>query len=86
MSQIEVRVPKFGMSAVEVEVLEIYVSVGERVAVGRTLVEAAADKVDISIDAEHDGTVSSILCEVGGTYVMGEVLLVLTSDETEVVE
>jgi pyruvate dehydrogenase E2 component (dihydrolipoamide acetyltransferase) len=77
MSAIEVRVPKFGMSAVEVEITEILVAVGDRVESGTALIEAASDKVDVTIEAEHGGTVDSILCEVGGTYAMGEVLLVL---------
>lgn len=77
MSAIEVRVPKFGMSATEVEIIEILVGVGDVVEVGTPVVEAASDKVDFSIEAEHRGIVESVRCEIGGTYAMGEVLLVL---------
>lgn len=71
----EIRVPKFGMSAIEVEVLEIYVAVGDEIRAGQALVEAAADKVDVAIEAEEDGVVTALLCAVGETKTMGDVLL-----------
>jgi pyruvate dehydrogenase E2 component (dihydrolipoamide acetyltransferase) len=74
----EIRVPKFGMSATEVEVLEILVSVGQQVTPETPVIEAASDKVDFTIEAEATGTVSEILCSVGDSVGMGEVLVRLT--------
>lgn len=73
----EIRVPKFGMSAVEVEILEIHVAVGDSVKEGTPVVEAASDKVDFQIEAEVDGTIAEIYCTVGEMKGMGEVLMTI---------
>lgn len=71
----EIRVPKFGMSAVDVEIIEVLVVVGDRVEPGTPVVEAASDKVDLTIESESAGTVAEILCVSGETKAMGEVLI-----------
>lgn len=73
----EVRVPKFGMSAVDAEVTEIFVTAGQAVSVGTPLLEIGADKVDFAIEAEVDGAVAEIFCAVGEKRAMGEVLLTI---------
>lgn len=70
----EIRVPKFGMSAVEVEVLKVLVRAGDRVEVGTTVVEAASDKVDFGIESEVAGLVTEVLVQPGQTCPMGAVI------------
>jgi pyruvate/2-oxoglutarate dehydrogenase complex dihydrolipoamide acyltransferase (E2) component len=73
----EIRVPKFGMSGLEVEILEVLVAVGDTVEPGQPVAEAASDKVDFTIDSETGGTVVSIAAAAGDMCDMGSVLMVL---------
>lgn len=75
----EIRAPKFGMSATEIEVVDILVSIGQQVTPETPVVEAASDKVDFMIEAEASGTVSEILCAIGDNVEMGAVLIRLTT-------
>ena len=74
----EIRMPKFGMSAVDAEITDILVSPGDAVAVGQTVVEAGSDKVDFTVESEVAGTVSEVLVAVGDDCPMGAVMIVLT--------
>lgn len=68
---IDVRIPKVGMSTIEVEILEILIGPGDNVTVGQSLMTVAADKVDLEVEAPADGTIAEVLvtpgqiCEVG---------------------
>lgn len=73
----EIRVPKFGMSGLEVEILELLVQIGDTVAAGQPVADAASDKVDFTIDSETGGTVTSIAAAAGDMCEMGSVLMVL---------
>lgn len=73
----EINLPKFGMSAIELEILEVLVKVGDRVEPGQRVIEAASDKVDVEIDSEIGGTVTEIRVEPGGVYAMGFAAIVL---------
>lgn len=74
MSDIEVHVPKVGMSAVDVEILEVRVSVGDSVREGQALFEAGSDKVDFEIGAPVDGVVTGLLAEAGDVIDVGAVV------------
>lgn len=71
----EIRIPKFGMSAVDAEILEILVAPGDTVGVGQAVVEAASDKVDFTIESEIAGTVSEVLVSAGDVCAMGAVII-----------
>jgi len=73
----EIRVPKFGMSGLEVEILELLVAPGDVVAVGQPVAEAASDKVDFTVESEVAGTVRQVVAGVGDMCEMGSVLMVL---------
>ncbi len=60
----EVRIPKVGMSTLDVEVTEILVKVGQTV---------AADKIDLDIEALVAGTVTEILVEEGDVIDVGQI-------------
>lgn len=74
---IEIHMPKFGMSAVDAEILEILVQLGDEVQAGQPVAEAASDKVDFTIESEHHGVVDQIRVSVGATCNMGDVIMML---------
>jgi pyruvate/2-oxoglutarate dehydrogenase complex dihydrolipoamide acyltransferase (E2) component len=69
----EARIPKVGMSTLDVEVTEILVTVGQVVAVGDIMITVAADKIDLDVEALVAGTVSDIVVEVGEVIDVGQV-------------
>lgn len=71
----DVRVPKVGMSTIEVEVLDVLVTVGQHVAEGELLLNVAADKVDLAIEAPAAGVVAEVLVHSGDTVEVGDVVL-----------
>ncbi len=76
----DVRIPKFGMSAVDVEILEVLVQPGDRVEVGTAVIEAASDKVDFEIESEVAGVVTEMLVEPGQTCPMGAIVARIDQD------
>lgn len=70
----EIRMPKFGMSAVDAEIL---VAPGDAVQVGQHVVEAGSDKVDFAIESDVAGTVAEVLVSVGDVCAMGSVIITL---------
>ena len=70
----EVRMPKFGMSAVDAEILELLVGPGDEVAPGQAVAEAASDKVDFTIEAEQAGTVVELFVSTGQNVSMGDLV------------
>ncbi len=78
----EVRVPKFGMSAVDVEILEVLVQPGDRVEVGTPVIEAGSDKVDFEIESEVAGIIVEVLVEPGQTCAMGAIVARVDQDDS----
>ncbi|HUZ21517.1 MAG TPA: biotin/lipoyl-containing protein [Acidimicrobiales bacterium] len=77
---IEVRVPKVGMSTIDVEVSSIQVRVGDRVAPTSVVVSVAADKVDFDIEAGAAGVVEELLVEEGSVVDVGTVVARIRED------
>jgi pyruvate/2-oxoglutarate dehydrogenase complex dihydrolipoamide acyltransferase (E2) component len=59
----------------EIEVLELYVEVGETVAAGDVLVQVATDKANVEIPAPAAGVVAEILVADGDTLPAASVLM-----------
>jgi pyruvate/2-oxoglutarate dehydrogenase complex dihydrolipoamide acyltransferase (E2) component len=59
----------------EIEVLELYVEVGETVAAGDLLVEIATDKANVQVPAPAGGVVAEILVADGDVLPSGAVLM-----------
>ena len=72
---IDVHVPKMGMSTVEVDVVSIYVSVGQQVAPDEPLVEIEGDKATFEVTAGCAGVVREILVREGDICEGGHVLV-----------
>jgi pyruvate/2-oxoglutarate dehydrogenase complex dihydrolipoamide acyltransferase (E2) component len=77
---IEVRVPKVGMSTVEVEVDQVLVTPGQRVEPGTVIASVAADKVDFEVESEVAGVVEEILVSEGTVTEVGMVIARIRED------
>lgn len=71
----EVRIPKAGMSTVEVEVTAVLVEVGQSVASGDGVIEVEGDKATFVVEAEADGVVAEILVAEGDERLVGDVVV-----------
>jgi len=74
----EVRIPKMGMSTVEVDIGEVLVSVGDVVHPETTIVEVESEKVTFSIEAGVEGIVAEILVAPGDIRNVGDVIARIT--------
>jgi pyruvate/2-oxoglutarate dehydrogenase complex dihydrolipoamide acyltransferase (E2) component len=70
----EVRVPKVGMSTVEVEIDEVLVAPGQRVQPDSVIASVAADKVDFEVQAGVTGVVEEVLVSDGAVAEVGTVI------------
>jgi pyruvate/2-oxoglutarate dehydrogenase complex dihydrolipoamide acyltransferase (E2) component len=77
---IEVRVPKVGMSTVEVEIDQVLVTPGQRVQPGSVIASVAADKVDFEVEAEVAGVVEEVLVSEGAVAEVGTVIVRIRED------
>jgi pyruvate/2-oxoglutarate dehydrogenase complex dihydrolipoamide acyltransferase (E2) component len=76
----EVRIPKMGMSTVEVDVLRVLVRPGQHVAQGDILVEVESEKANYEIEAEVGGTVTEVLVDEGDVKEVGDVIARIEED------
>lgn len=76
----DVHIPKMGMSTVEVDVLRVLVSPGERVGAGDVLVEVESEKANYEIEAEVGGTVTEVLVKEGDVKEVGDVIARIEED------
>ena len=76
----DVRIPKMGMSTVEVDVLRVLVSEGQRVEPGDVLVEIESEKANYEVEAEVAGTVAELLVEEGDVRQVGDVVARIEED------
>jgi len=72
---IEVQIPKMGMSTVEVDVIRVCVTPGQRVAKGDVVVEIESEKANYEIEADADGTVVEVLVSEGEEAKVGDVVV-----------
>ena len=69
----EVKIPDVGEEVTEVEIAKWHVEVGANVTKGDPLAELLADKAEIDLESDFEGTVTKVLqpegavVEVGGT-------------------
>ena len=76
----DVRIPKMGMSTIEVDVLRVLVSEGQRVAPGDVLVEIESEKANYEVEAEVAGTVAELLVQEGDVRQVGDVVARIEED------
>jgi pyruvate/2-oxoglutarate dehydrogenase complex dihydrolipoamide acyltransferase (E2) component len=73
----EVRIPKYGMSTIEVDVLELFISVGQTIAIGDPIAEVDTEKVNMVLESDGAGVVSEVRMQAGKTYEVGDVVCIL---------
>lgn len=78
---IEVRVPKFGMSTVEVDIMAVLVRAGDHVNVGDPLVEIESEKATMVVQSEHAGVVCEVLVAQDDISNVGDVICRLDPDQ-----
>ena len=78
MALVEVKVPDIG-DFVEVEVIELLVQVGDRVAVDQSLLTVESDKASMEIPSSHAGVVTALKVKLGDKVAQGSLVLVLDS-------
>lgn len=66
--------PKMGPTTVEVEIMELLVSEGQRIAEGDPVAEVETEKTTVTIEATAAGIVTEILVAAGDICEIGEVL------------
>src|SRR4051812_34977333 len=70
-------VPELGESVVEARVARWLKKEGDRVEVGDAVVELETEKIDLEVNAERAGVISSIKRQEGEDVKIGELLAVL---------
>ena len=70
-------VPQLGESVVEARVARWLKNEGDRVEVGEPVVELETEKIDLEVNAERGGVITSIKHQVGDDVKIGELLAVL---------
>ena len=78
-----VRLPKFGLTMEEGQIVTWEVGIGQRVAEGDRLAIIESEKVEMELPSTAAGLVASFLVEPGIFVPVGEPLLVLAADEDE---
>ena len=81
MFQARVRMPRMGSSVHESTVVEWKKSVGDRVLKGDALLSAESDKVEFEIESPAAGVITEILVDIEATVPVGEVLVILETEE-----
>ncbi len=76
----EIRLPKYGMSTIEVDVVELFVKVGQVLSVGDPVAEVDTEKVTMTLEADAAGVVTDIHVSGGETYQVGDVVCTLSMD------
>lgn len=75
MSVVDVRVPKLGMSAVEVDVTRVLVAAGQAVGPQDPVAEVESEKVTFEVEAGVAGTVVEVLVADGDACEVGDVIV-----------
>lgn len=83
MAERQVRMPALSATMEDAELLTWLVAIGDSVRSGQPLAEVSTDKVDMELESPYDGVVVQILAEPGTRVALGEPVLVLTSDEDD---
>lgn len=76
----EIRIPKSGMSTVEVDITELFIEIGQSITIGDPIAEIDTEKVTMTLEADASGIIAEILVAVGDSRDVGDVICVLATD------
>jgi pyruvate/2-oxoglutarate dehydrogenase complex dihydrolipoamide acyltransferase (E2) component len=71
----DVRIPKMGMSTVEVDIVAVHVTPGDRVESDSIVVEVQSEKANFEVEAGIAGTVKEVLVQEGDEAKVGDVIV-----------
>jgi pyruvate/2-oxoglutarate dehydrogenase complex dihydrolipoamide acyltransferase (E2) component len=71
---IDVQIPKMGMSTVEVDIVRVLVSPGQKVEPADIVVEIQSEKANFEVEAGAAGTIAEILVAEGDEANVGDVV------------
>jgi pyruvate/2-oxoglutarate dehydrogenase complex dihydrolipoamide acyltransferase (E2) component len=71
----DVRIPKMGMSTVEVDIVAVHVTPGDHVDSATIVVEVESEKANYEVEAGSAGTVKEVLVQVGDEANVGDVIV-----------
>lgn len=86
MADFNIAIPKLGESIQEGTITQLFVKEGDNVKEDDVLFELATDKVDSEIPSPVAGKIKEIKCVENETYPVGEVVIVISTGESEVTE
>ena len=72
---IDVQIPKMGMSTVEVDVVAVHVTAGDRVEAATIVVEVQSEKANFEVEAGAAGVVREVLVREGDEAKVGDVVV-----------
>ncbi len=84
MAKVPVYMPKFGMTMMEAEIMDVYVEKGQAVSKGDALFSIETEKTNVDIEAPEDGFVCDLLVEEGDVAEVGNVLAHIAQTEAEI--
>ena len=80
---IEFRLPELGEGIESGQVIEVFVTPGDRVTLEQPLLEVETDKAAIEIPSPADGTVIDVCVSAGDTVGINQVLVKINGDTEE---
>ena len=80
MPRTPVVMPKMSMTMTEGEVVEILVTVGQKIAAGDVVAVVGTDKTDMEVESDHEGEVVEITSAPGQVLEVGAPLFVLETE------
>ena len=78
---IEFRLPELGEGIESGQVIEVFVSPGDRVTLEQPLLEVETDKAAVEIPSPADGTITDVLVSAGDTVEISQVLVRMNGDD-----
>jgi len=70
----DVRIPKLDMTTVEVEISDVHIANGQRIAKGDPLITIEGDKSSFELEAEASGTVHDLGVAKGDVKTVGDLI------------
>ena len=78
---IEFRLPELGEGIESGQVIEVFVSPGDRVTLEQPLLEVETDKAAVEIPSPADGTIVDVCVSAGDTVEISQVLVRMNGDD-----
>ena len=73
MARTPVVMPKMSMTMTEGEVVELHITVGQKVSQGDVIAVVGTDKTNMEVESDFDGTVLEITSKPGDVIDVGDV-------------